>query len=275
MNLDFSRLDALNIQPPTPEEIAESDRKACQLAEQNPTCFTHWHPQVVALGIPTPASRVIPFGLSLSKAIVDNAAFTESELTEFNNCIEQISDFSQQHGYPLFLKNSLYSGKHSWTATCEIASEETDIALHLGNITYEWLMRSPEVSLYFVVREMLDTTAVFHAFDGLPITEEFRFFSEDGRAIGHQPYWPEKAIISPTVDDWQVRLKSISTLSLGDHQQLSEWADQITNALTGAWSVDFLRDSAGNWWLIDMAEANKSFRCQDGFIKATSTADNA
>jgi len=247
------------ITPPSKDDMKRYRQRQLKDAMENKTCFTYWYPHVLKLGIPTPKSKVIPFGRELTEAIIEENE-SPQVLDDLSVCVEDIADFANECGYPVFLKNSLFSGKHDWAGTCFIESEDTDILMNIANITSYWSTVANELALFFVVREMINTRAAFTAFGGLPVTEEFRFFSKDGELVSYQPYWPADSIVEPDADDWEEKLKAMSVLGKKDLAQLTAWANQVTASLTGEWSVDFLKGVDGNWWLIDMAEGEKSFR---------------
>jgi len=131
------------------------------------------------------------------------------------------------------------------------------------NITHHWAMVGQDLSLYLVVREFLNTDPAFKAFEGLPITPEFRLFTKNGRARAWQPYWPSKAIEDPDCVDWESRLQWIQVPLNGEIDKMIEWSEMIAQKLGGDWSVDFLRDKDNQLFLIDMAESYKSYVSED------------
>lgn len=262
MKSDFNKIAA---SLPSEEEFLAIEQRMEEQARQNPTCFTHWFPAVEASGAPHPRSRVLPLPLSIQKALVNHDPAAREMLDQTIADIRAIGD---RFGWPLFIKNSLFSGKHSWKHTCFLAegSSDDEIFQHIGAITEDWIMLAPEMALYLVVREMLDVTPIFHAhFGEMPVTQEFRLFATDGSVDGWQPYWPEKSVLSPSVDDWQSRLAAIAEPSEELMHDMTHWAKAITANLTGSWSVDFLIDAKGTPYLIDMAEAHKSYHCPTGY----------
>lgn len=257
-------LDSIALSLPSDEEFLAIEQRMEAQARQNPTCFTHWFPVVEASGVPHPRSRVLPLPLSIQKALVNYDPAAREMLAE---TIAEIRATGDTFGWPLFIKNSLYSGKHSWQDTCHLPAglSDDEIFQHIGAITEEWMMRAPEMALFLVVREMLDVDPVFHAHRGMPVTQEFRLFADNGVIEGWQPYWPEQSVLAPSIDDWQARLAAISEPSDALLDEMRRWAETITAELGGAWSVDFLISKDGAPHLIDMAEAHKSYRCPTGY----------
>ena len=47
---------------------------------------------------------------------------------------------------------------------------------------------------------------------------------------------------------------------------LAQDAQGVVDMLGGAWSVDYLEDKEGKWWLIDMALAKHSFVDHDNIV---------
>jgi len=60
----------------------------------------------------------------------------------------------------------------------------------------------------------------------------------------------------------------LSLLDAATREELSTRATRVgeelfrmNGAYAGCWSIDFAQDVDGNWWLIDMARGEVSFRC--------------
>lgn len=244
---------------PSPEKMERMRQQRIQEARQNPTCFTYWFPIVEQLGINHPRSLVLDFPDDLTGQIYNGEI--EAADPRLNTLVREIRAFGKTVGYPLFMKNSLCSAKHAWRRTCFVDEGATDeqIKEQITHLTHYWGMASWEKALYLVVREFIPTAPVFHAFEGMPVTAEYRIFADDGKANGWQPYWPSAAIESPSVSDWEARLATIREPSSEDLDRMQAWASDVSSALGGAWSIDFLRGRDGQLWLIDIAEAAKSY----------------
>lgn len=252
---------------PSEEELKALERSREEKARANPTCFMNWFPTVRKLKIPAPASIVIDFPLWLTKDIINGLGENDQTTEALKGKVEAIRAFGEDHGYPLFLKNSLYSDKFNWANSCFISAEATDaeIIQKICTITYNWMCVGADYSLYLVVREFIHTKPAFHAFNDMPITEEYRIFARDGKVEGWQPYWPENAIREPSVDGWKTLLKEISTPSKNELSTLCALAENVTRNLGGYWSVDFLKDQNGEFYLIDMAVGERSYKCPEGY----------
>lgn len=246
---------------PSEEEVT---RRFEERAKANPNCFTKWHDKVLECEIPSPKSKVIDFPVHLTKAVCDgNVQEFHSELVSI---AEEVLAFGAENGFPVFLKNGLFSGKHYWKETCFISSEMTaiDVVSHICEITFMGMCCGVDISAVLVVRKMIETAPVFYAFHGsMPVTEEYRVFATNGEVNGIQAYWPQKSIQHPDCEDWEQKLKGISEPRKEDVVKMFGWASKITQSLGGYYSVDFLRDKNGDLWLIDMAIGQKSYKSPD------------
>lgn len=198
---------------------------------------------------------------------------------------------AREIGYPVFIRTDECSGKHNWKDTCFVPSEDR----LLRNIyrlieDNEGMMGLHYTALVF--REMILTESVFTAFRGeMPVTKERRYFVKDGEVLCSHPYWVPDAIaqwgdpeprddseieemfeLLPTEtvekltkrkkllpDNWRELLETVNTSSTKDLEHLLFLAKHVSEHIPGYWSVDFLCDAEGNWWLIDMALGQDSY----------------
>jgi hypothetical protein len=105
---------------------------------------------------------------------------------------------------------------------------------------------------------------VCHAYDGMPVTREFRLFVDGERVTHAQPYWPEQAVAdgrpNRNYGAWRRGLALASKATRHERDLLATLASRAGSALGGAWSVDLLQDADGKWWLTDCAVAETSYR---------------
>lgn len=227
--------------------------------KENLSRLTHWFPMIPA-DIPTPRTTIIPcdathigIGACDYGKAADGAAL--------RTIAEKVRDAGDGYGWPCFLRTDITSYKHGWNTTCFLASRELDrIAHQIGEIVVwaecAWAPPSKAV----VVREMLPTVPMFHAFPGkMPVTRERRYFVENGRVLCHHPYWPPASIEGHTSDpEWGPKLAAMNEETADELVRLREMSERVSRAIPGAWSVDWLWTARG-WFLIDMAEARESF----------------
>lgn len=261
---DISKIFA-KLKLPTADELEARAKERYKAAFENPNQFDYWFSTVTSVldsgefGVKYPKTQTLPLSQELFDLILkeDAEAFESNpELVSMVAWIE--SAFEQFDSNVVFLKNSLFSAKHSWVDSCFI-KKGTDVKRNIGNILYNWAMVSGDYPTGMVVREMIKTKPVFHAFSDMPITQEFRVFSKDGDSHSYQAYWVKGAIQDPDCDDWEAKLESIESPSEELLNVMVQTANEITRKLGGDWSVDFLIDENGEPWLIDMALTSQSY----------------
>lgn len=171
-------------------------------------------------------------------------------------------------GTPCFLRTGHTSGKHSWQDTCYLADVK-DLDGHIARLVEESLMGIPGLpTTTWAVRKMIQVDPLFHAFWRMPIAREFRLFATSQTVEHIQPYWPADAIREAVADDrtsWRDALANAAELSYTESNMLYHLATEAAecanhNEADVEWSVDFLQDHEGKWWLTDMALGEDSFR---------------
>lgn len=238
---------------------------------------------------PTPKTVVIPVHYDLT--------FLCDGITPkgFDELVEAITKACDEVGWPAFLRTGQTSDKHSWKHTCGGCKSPSDIPRIVGMLTELSAMADLPLTC-FLAREMLPTKPIFLAFDDMPITREFRLFAENGEITHIQPYWPDDAFLRPKdsymsesdmeaikknpesliatthikddIHDWRDRLSLMSALSSEEYGLIAGMSKEISKALplpVGGWSVDWLQDANGKWWLTDMAVEILSYKWKPGF----------
>jgi len=230
--------------------------------KNNPTSFVNWYPQIKNV-VKTPLSKWWDISYEDFISIIgllDGIEIAKNSKERFDFIIKEIKSFGKEVGYPLFLKNYVFSGKHSWDRTCFIESDK-NIFKHIRDIIFESEMVMCECGLGFVARQFIDTSySPFKAFEGMPVVKERRYFIKDKKVYGRQEYWVEGAFENEnlTKKQWQ----ELRTLNLQDKKEIEYLkfeTEKIIKVLDGNWSVDWLMDSKGHWWCIDLAEMHKSY----------------
>jgi len=262
-----SLADLIRQTVPGEAEMARRHKMAMESAQENKTCITHWYPAIKNI-VNTPDTMIVPVSTDLQFALAGDPMTPELK-EELDSIVCKFHVFASKVGYPVFIKNSLFSSKHGWNKTCFIENEDANIVEHIANICSDWYCVSNDFSLYLVFRAFIKTEPAFHAFyGGMPVTKERRYFIEGGKVIGHHPYWPPESIESPSVDNWEHLLDRINFESPSEITVLTSLSEQIGEVLPGAWSVDWLFGDDGIWYCIDMAEKQKSYVWMD-YLKKT------
>lgn len=239
------------------------DRPGIDLAE--------WYPRIQGI-VPTPRTAIIRLDQATSEGLLAQAYGEVTGDDWVMRVAEAIMSEPAHHGFTrgtrdheYFLRTGMTSVKHGWDETCRIKTGMTsvDVARHVARITEEseWedFVGLPVDT--WVIRAMEQVDPLFFAFYGrMPIVREFRYWIEDGRVLGWQPYWPPEAIEDndPSEVDWAPRLLSASHLGSIDENTLMRLTQQVALRMPGAWSVDWLWTRRG-WVLTDMAHAERSY----------------
>jgi hypothetical protein len=108
---------------------------------------------------------------------------------------------------------------------------------------------------------MLKTEPAFRAFYGkMPITKERRYFDADGCVLGFHPYWPDGAFRNETTEaGWEAKLAALNEMPPEEIAELTALSKRVSDAVPGAWSIDWLWTIDRGWVLTDMAVASESF----------------
>ena len=174
----------------------------------------------------------------------------------FGEFLDDLATAGRSAGYPCFLRTGHSSFKHSWSATCFVDSPlkfTERVAMLAENSELAGIMGIPYD--VFAVRRMLKTTPLFHAFHGMPITREFRFFVDGGTILCRHPYWPAEAIADSENADkhnWPDLLAASHAYDDADRAAIEPMVAACGAALEGYWSVDVLQAEDG-WYVIDCA----------------------
>lgn len=228
------------------------------------TCAKHWLPVAEKIA-PTPKTVVIPVPHDLIFMLDGEKPLDIDEI------MEQIARAGEELGYPVFLRTDYLSGKHSWNLCCGGLTDRTKIHEVVANLVNESALADQPLTM-FLAREMLEVTPIFHAFRmGLPVSREFRFFVKEGEVYHIQPYWPEDALknyVDDGLENWAEVLRKVSTLTPEEYAPLAEMTKRISldeNLRCKGWSVDWLCDAKGKWWLTDMAVDTVSYKWEPDF----------
>lgn len=237
------------------------------MSERPGISLEQWYPLVAPI-VGTPATAIVKAAADMAPLLYEGERDAPDISMEFHQLCDGIAKAADLlGGYPVFLRTGLMSGKHQWDRTCHLPSEAA-IESHVRAIVeYSELadIFGDRPTDIWVVRELLDTWPAFHAFGGnMPITRERRYFFEDGKVIGHHPYWPDEAFVDERVDrdDWKQRLVGLNYEDPAEVKLLTAQTEMVAAVIPGAWSVDWLWTGTHHperWYLTDMAWAEQSY----------------
>lgn len=251
---------------PTENELKELSKKRREDLKININCMSIWLPLISDLNINIPKTKLIHFPLEEYEDDcfkIFEKRVTSNKLLDFEKkLIKEVKTF----GTPCFMKSGTFSSKHDWGNTCFIRDEKEAFKNWL-NIMHNSLMYGASGSHYIVLRELIDTDKKLYAFNELPITKERRYFFEEKKVTMHHPYWPESSLKGNIKkENWQKILKKINHESKTEIKLLEELSLDIGNRLNKIhpnWSIDWLQDKKGKWWLIDVAVKEQSYIWKD------------
>lgn len=225
-------------------------------SKNSKTCISYWYNRIRdnIPEIKMPDTDFVFFNYLDREQILDSNFDTPG----FNRAVKLLGEYSDTIGYPCFMKDGVFSGKHEWDKTCFISCKE-DIEPHLKQMLYFQACVDCAPSHWIVIRRFIETIPAFKSHLGMPVNREFRFFVRDGSVYHYQPYWPDYSIEGPSIKNWKEELARISKISREEFDYLSELSLKVGNMLGHGWSIDWLQDKNGNWWLTDMATDNSSF----------------
>lgn len=226
----------------------------------NKTSLLYWWPKVKDLGIPVPRTEIWDMGDGLKSWFY---AMEGRRLSSDLFFVEEAEQVARLIGYPLFLRTDLASGKHDWKRTCYVEDESV-----LPDRIYRLLDANERAGIVgldyraLVFRQMLTLFAPFVAFRGdLPIARERRYFIRHGKLECHHPYWIEEAVAGgrPEAEGWRETLAMLNTEHETEIAVLTSYSEKVAEVMGEYWSIDYAFALDGTWWLIDMAEGEKSW----------------
>lgn len=194
-------------------------------------------------------------------------AFWSEELEEndkksLGSFLATLRVFAKGIGYPLFVRSGMTSYKHEWLESCYVPDEQS-LPVHVNNISEHSQMADMQGGWpinVWVMRELIPTKPIFTAFNGFPVTREFRIFFRDGKVECVHPYWPKESLDGHTEDkEWESKLEIMNTLSPEDERELTRLSEIIAEKFEGWWSLDWLQAANGQWYAIDMAMGENSY----------------
>lgn len=239
-----------------PDIKSDRDRRS----PNNRTRLSWWFPKIPK-DILVPRTTIIEYTGEDLLCLFDGVK--PAEMRKLCDIIEIFGDHVE---WPIFLRTDYLSGKHSWKNTCYVSNSD-DVEGHIKELITESFIADLHgfPTDMWIARKMIPTTPAFYAFRGeMPIVKERRYFVQDGKVVCHHPYWPMQAFLIGDLaceyPHWEKLLDEMNKESDPEVALLSGLSSQVGAAIGGSWSIDWLwSEQEGNWYLIDMAEADVSY----------------
>jgi hypothetical protein len=145
-------------------------------------------------------------------------------------------------GGPFFLKGSTNSKKQFWSTHCyaEDAPAATDVYIRLGQDGY--IGHQP-----IYIRQFIPLNRLAAGLNGLPISEEYRFFCLDGQVVASGFYWSTHA------DDLEKQYTS-DVVPADFINKIIE----IVSPHIRFWVMDLARTAAGDWIVVELNDGMQS-----------------
>lgn len=217
-----------------------------------------WLPKIEEAKLPSPKTAVVNYEHHSIVEIFDNLP-----CKAFNDLIVEVRKNCDDIGYPCFIRTDLSSAKHDGPSAYKVNKPD-----EVGSVLFAtledneikfWLEKDQPQAI--LIREWLSLESTFEAFNGHPISREWRFFANADSVVCFHPYWPEDSIKfyrSGEPDNWVNQLADLHK----EPDEIQELKDMAIIAAKGYGynaSVDFAKDINGKWWLTDMAVAEDSY----------------
>lgn len=230
------------------------DADGYMMAGNSKNNLNYWYPKIQSIkGVRTPETIIILFDFRSYWKVLDGQPLTEQiekDFIKFYAAAEKL-------GYPVFMRTSEASDKHSWKDSCYVESK-AKLKQNLFTLIEHDAMADIDPAA-MVFRKFIPMESYFTAWHGdFPVNKEVRCFINQGRLECMHPYWFEDAIKQGEhqVSDpkWRDKLHLITTLTDDDKIEIGKMLAKVIPKFGKEWwSVDFAKSKTGEWFLLDMA----------------------
>jgi len=249
-------------------EIEDPHREFLRDLRNNPNNLSFWFPKVKHCGFRVPKTVIVPIPDELVGAFFMEEDTDADAIRSFVH--ESVMPALKQiDGLP-FIKNGTFSNKFEFGDCCPHDAEEETIFRSIRDIQYESLCLDTDGACEIVLRERIPSPEnAPRIYGGMPLNTELRVFYDftAHKALYVNNYWDEdycRESISRSEKDaveydraYDGILKKYKEVAGGILDECEKRLRSV-EGLKGIWSVDFLVDSEGAVWLIDMALGHQS-----------------
>jgi len=237
--------------------------------------FSYWYPKVQNCGIRMPATyyKKIPAAKENERLF---QAFYHDKPEEDDEIIKEwvktsiLPDLEYYHlNGRIFVKNGRFSNKFDANNSCILWGTHR-LADAIANINYQALCCGADgideiVVRQYISHEIQNTPCIYN---GLPLRSEFRVFYDfdKKKAIFTANYWDYDYVRPHLYEATDKIVFDHERKWLEDNfkenwigvEKMVEAAMKNVTGLEGQWSIDILMDEKCQFWLIDMAVAQRS-----------------
>lgn len=218
-------------------------------------CISYWLPRIDDAGLPIPQTVLVTTDCQLVDGL---DGVTPDGFDEFIRELEAAARHVMWSSGMFFLRTGQTSDKHQWKNTC--FASILDLPVRVGRLV-EFSECADFLGLptnVWACRRLLEVepVAVLPGFADMPLVREWRLFASEKEVTHVQPYWPLGAVLQ----GGGTQQMHTDLYPEPVPPALAEMAVKAAKACGGEWSVDFLEDNDGRWWLTDMAPAACSFK---------------
>jgi len=231
---------------------------------KNLNSMLEWYPLIEKV-VSTPKTVMIPLQeIEDLDTFISPAYDNEVKNTEMKRLVDKAEKASQSlGGYPIFLRSDQTSNKHDWNNTCYVTNNQS-LAAAIARI-FEFSLMVDIGFKAVILREFLTLPHEFHAFNGMPVSKEFRFFIKNGEVQCRHPYWFPSCMRRVDDNNWLPKLRKLQELDPTTQNLLDEISMKVSKAVESLqtpnnyWSIDFCYAEKIGWLVTDMAIGEDSY----------------
>lgn len=269
----------LNIKMPTKQESEEMYKNFYKETSKDICNISYWFPKIEKCGIKVPKTFIKKVPIEIAKFFTLEESDAVLEIMTWVK--DEIEPLVRKLGGLPFIKNGCFSNKFNFKSAVPSTSF-VSIAEGLMDIMYHSISFDTSGWTEVAVRERIpfDETKTPTIYNGMPLRNEYRvFYDFDKKKLLYSVnYWDwdhcHKAISYNATDKiiYEATYKNLQEHFLEKQKNVELLVSKHmknVKKLSGQWSIDILEDELGNFWLIDMAVAQRSAYWDEDKIKNT------
>lgn len=250
------------------DKIEEISRKLVKCLQEDPNNLSFWYPKVKDCGFRTPRTTVIQLPEKAILALFQDEENDREVIREF--VISSVMPVIEAFDGKPFIKNGTFSDKYDFGLCCPDKTDADSLTENIMRMGMDALCLDANGISEIVVRERIPAPEGSRTiYGGMPLRPEFRVFYDfsRGQLLYMENYWNwdycHEAVARNEhdrkvfFDHYGVIWRSYKESAMRLYMTAEDRLRNITG-LEGIWSVDFLLDGNGEFWLIDMAQGHRS-----------------